>query len=330
MAKIIACEEVGYEETYDIEVEHDDHQFYLSNGTLTSNSHAVAYSVISYQCAWLLHHYPVEWCAAFLEKEPDTRKEQAISLVKSLGFNVEGLDINTSGEMWDISEDGETLIQPLSSIKGVGDAAIKEIMAFRPFKNVEELLFHDRMSYSKVNKKNLDALTRSGALDKFVDNRFTGKKHFWSAIAVDRPRKKENLENNIKLFKEEGEFSKEEQIINMTELVGVYPIDLVLPKSVKKRMVENRIPPVSAYDPALNLAWFIPKNAEIKKTKNGKEYLILTVIDDENVETKIKCWAYKKEKDKLQLHRVYIAKLDYQEEWGFSTRSIQRNFRLIA
>ncbi len=50
-------------------------------------SHAICYSILSYQCAWLLNYYPAEWCCAFLDKEPEDRKEEAIALVKSIGFN---------------------------------------------------------------------------------------------------------------------------------------------------------------------------------------------------------------------------------------------------
>ena len=51
-------------------------------------SHAISYATLSYQCAWLLTHYPAEWTAAFLDKEPETRKEAAISIAKSIGFGI--------------------------------------------------------------------------------------------------------------------------------------------------------------------------------------------------------------------------------------------------
>ena len=83
--------------------------------------------------------------AAFLDKEPETRKEKAINIAKSQGFDIEGLNINTSGKVWEISEDGSTLIQPLSSCKGIGDAAIEQILAHRPYNTIEEFLFTEEM-----------------------------------------------------------------------------------------------------------------------------------------------------------------------------------------
>ena len=159
-----------------------------------NKSHAVSYSMISYQCAWLLTYYPECWMAAFLDKEPETRKEEAIAIAKQFGFEIEPLNINTSGRVWEISEDGKRLIQPLSSLKGLGDSAIDQIYVGRPFHSIEEFLFNEEMRYSKLNKKSLDVLVRSGTLRPLMDDRFTGMKHFWSAVAVDRPRKLKNLE----------------------------------------------------------------------------------------------------------------------------------------
>ncbi len=164
-----------------------------------NKSHAVCYSILSYQCAWLATYYKAEWMASFLDKENDKDKEKAINIAKSHGFNIETLNVNTSGTEWEISEDGSTLIQPLTSIKGLGEVAIVQITNNRPFKTIEEFLFNDKMSYSKLNKKALDVLCRSGAMSCLIDKRFTGGKHFWSAVAVDRPRKQKDLDENIKI-----------------------------------------------------------------------------------------------------------------------------------
>jgi len=55
-------------------------KFEYFSGYGFNKSHAVSYSILSYQCAHLLNYYPSEWVAAFLDKEPEGRKEQAILL----------------------------------------------------------------------------------------------------------------------------------------------------------------------------------------------------------------------------------------------------------
>jgi DNA polymerase-3 subunit alpha len=286
-----------------------------------NKSHAVCYSIISYQCAWLYTYYRTEWVASFLEREPETRKESAISTAKQIGFDISPLNINTSGRVWEISKDGKTLIQPLTSIKGLGEAAIEQIYVGRPFNKVEDFLFNDKMRYSKLNKKALDVLVRSGALNNLIDERFTGMKHFWSAVAVDRPRKLKNLAENIELYRPEGDFTEEEKIQSLIDLTGQFPLNRVIKPEVMKKLTSMGIPPISEFDQDLQIAWLIPRKIVEKKTKNGKEYLIVKATDSNSSEVKIRCWGVDtKMGDRIHINRLYMIKPSYNEDWGFSTR----------
>jgi len=305
-------------------------QFEYFSGYGFNKSHAVSYSVLSFQCAYLMNYYSAEWMAAFLDKEPESRKEKAIGIAKQFGFNIEPTNVNKSGRVWEISDDGKTLIQPLTSIKGLGETAMQQIINNRPFDKIEKFLFNDDITYSKLNKKALDVLCRSGALDCLMDDRFTGRKHYWSAIAVDRPRKLKNLNDNIETYADEGNFSIEEEIQYISDLTGIFPLDLVMSEKVREKLEEYHVPAISDYDPDLQLVWFIPRKVIIKKTKNGKNYYLLEVTDSNNVLTTIKCWGVRPEKDKVTLNKAYMAKLNYDEDWGFSTRSIRHTFRMVG
>jgi DNA polymerase III alpha subunit len=269
--------------------------------------------------------------AAFLDKEPESRKEKAIAIAKQFGFEIEPLNINTSGEVWEISEDGKKLIQPLSSIKGLGSVAIDQIFIGRPFNNVEEFLFNEDMRYSKLNKKALDVLARSGALNCLIDERFTGGKHFWSAIAVDRPRKPKNLLENIKLYAPEGSFSEEEKIQYLVDLTGQFPIHRVVPESTMESLAKNMIPPISEYDPELEVTWVIPRKVTERKTKNGKDFLIVDVTDSNSSSLKIRCWGVDISRDRLQVNVPYMIKPKHSLDWGFSTRGpLFRTWKRLA
>jgi len=296
-----------------------------------NKSHAVSYSIISFQCAWLLNYYASEWMAAFLDKEPETRKEKAINIAKSYGFDIRKADINTSGRVWEIdSDDKRTLIQPLSSLKGLGDAAIDQILNNRPFNTIEDAIFHPDVVYSKLNKKALDVLVRSGAMDSLMDERFAGRKHFWSAAAVDRPKNKKKFLENIETYGPEGDFSHEEEIENTVSLTGIFPMDLVVDHKIQSRLDELYVPPISEYDRELGLVWFIPREVIQRKTKNGKPYLVITAIDSNSELTKIRCWGIIPGKDRVFINRPYMARLDYNEQWGYSTRSVRRNLKLLG
>jgi DNA polymerase III alpha subunit len=268
--------------------------------------------------------------AAFLDKEPETRKEKAINIAKKYGFEIASLDINKSGIVWEISDDGKTLIQPLTSIKGLGMAAIEQILENRPFMNAEDLLFREGIAYSKLNKKALDALCRGGALDLIIDDRFTGRKHFWSACIVDRPKNLKRFSENLELYKPEGDFTEEEIIQFKTDLTGVFPINLVINNETIEKLQEKFVPPISEFDPQLQLCWFIPRKIVPRKTKNGKLYWIIEVIDSNNELTRIRCWGVKPEKDRIHLNRPYMSRLKYDPDWGFSTYAIGKTFRLLG
>ena len=297
-----------------------------------NKSHAVSYCVLSYQCAYLLNYYPAEWLAAFLDKEPETRKERAIATAKSLGFEVRALNVNTSGSVWEIAEDGKTLIQPLTSIKGLGEKAIEQIIEHRPFNTIEDFLFHPEIVYSKLNKKSLVALCEAQALNDLVDDRFTGLHHFWMATCKDRPRKEKNLIENIENpeYQAKGDWTQEEKLEKLVGLTGVFPINAVVTPRVREKLDELYVPPISEFDPDLGVTWFIPRECKLKKSKNGKNFYVVKVIDDNNETTVIRCWGVDPEKDIVHINRPYMAKLNYNQQWGFSTFSMRKMFKLLA
>ena len=58
--------------------------------------------------------------------------------------------------------------------------------------------------------------------------------------------------------------------------------------------------------------------------------LAMEVIDSNNELTRIRCWGVKPEKDKIFLNRPYMARLNYDENWGFSTYAIGKTFKLLG
>ena len=112
-------------------------------------------------------------------------------------------------------------------------------------------------------------------------------------------------------------------------MTGVFPFDRVMKAETYKQLNDAFIPPVSNYDPKLcECVWFVPRKVVVKKTKTGKTYWVLEVIDDTNNMTRIRCWGVQ-DADRVFINKPYIAKLEHNEKWGFSTRSLRRNFRVL-
>ena len=298
-----------------------------------NKSHAVSYSLISYQCAWLYNYFPAEWMASFLDKEPESRKEKAIMIAKSHGFKIKSLNVNTSGMNWDIMDD-RTLVAPLTTIKGLGEKAIEQIIDNRPFNNVEEFLFNENIVYSKLNKRAIDVLCRAGAMKDLIDDRFTGDKHFHSSLCVDKPRSAKKLNEYIELYAPEGSFGEEDKIENLTNLTGMFPFHLVcneamndtMQRTVVRLMNNQNIEPenftqISSFDSEETVWCFcIVRSCILKKTKNGKPYYVVEVIDRSSTVKRIRCWGVDPERDSLRINRPYLLRPKYDDNWGFSTR----------
>ena len=143
------------------------------------------------------------------------------------------------------------------------------------------------------------------------------------------------------MYKDEGEFTADETIHFKTELTGVFPFELVMSDNIRQKLSDLPVVPISEYEVALSLGddwnvddvllvWFVPRSIKKKKTARGAEYWILSVIDETNAMTTIRCWGPRPEKDVLYVNRPYMARIDHSKQWGFSTRSISRNFRLLG
>jgi DNA polymerase-3 subunit alpha len=136
-----------------------------------NKSHSVAYSVLSYQTAWLKAHHPAEFMAALLSSEiGDTDKVvQYIREARELGLEVLPPDVNESGFKFTVV--GERRIRfGLGAIRNVGQGAIESILAGRreaPYRTLQE--FVDLIDLRLCNKRVLESLVAAGACDSFGD-----------------------------------------------------------------------------------------------------------------------------------------------------------------
>jgi DNA polymerase-3 subunit alpha len=139
-----------------------------------NRSHAVAYSFISYQLAYLKAHYPLFFMAALLTSAigNETRIAQYIREIKQMNYKVLPPSINKSGFSFHV-ENG-AIRYSLSAIKGIGAVALKGIFQKRKTKHFDDLFdFCMRVSPKIVNRKSLEILVHSGCFDEFGHDRAT-------------------------------------------------------------------------------------------------------------------------------------------------------------
>lgn len=172
MAKIISIKYLGKEQCYDLEVDHPDHQFYLSNGLLTSNSHSIAYSINGYHSAYYKHYFKSAFMAALLKSEVEGGGQDRDSNVrlfkkeaKRLGISILAPNINKSGKSYDVVN-SKTIITGFRAIKGLGDSAVNDILTTRSkheFSSFSDFLY--RTESRTVRKDSIQALAKAGAFD---------------------------------------------------------------------------------------------------------------------------------------------------------------------
>jgi DNA polymerase-3 subunit alpha len=142
-----------------------------------NKSHSAAYALLSYQTAYLKAHYPAAFMAAVLSADMD-HTDKVVTLIRdcrdSLGLEIKPPDVNVSKYEFTVDDD-RTIRYGLGAVRGVGRGAVEAIIAEReangPFTSLENLC--RRLDLTKLNRRVLEALIRSGSFDSLGTNRAT-------------------------------------------------------------------------------------------------------------------------------------------------------------
>lgn len=130
-----------------------------------NKSHAWAYALIGYWCAWFKFHYPAMFLTAILSTIDQGRVPEFVYEARRLGYKVLPPDVNRSGQSF--KPDGGIAVRyGLEAIKGVGESAVDKIIATQPFTSYED--FRER---SGVDVGKVRILVQVGAFDSLVPNR---------------------------------------------------------------------------------------------------------------------------------------------------------------
>lgn len=311
-----------------------------------NKSHAISYAIDSYYAAWLHTHYEKEWLATILQTANGNPKEmeKVISEIKSYGYDIAPVDVNYSGLEWEYSEDVKAFVPPLTSLKGVGDKAVEEIFNFRPYRNLNDLLFDDEGKWknSKLNKtafislckmeamssllefKNGELRNHKQLLEIVIENYATVKKGKYGITATQYKRALKNGESPEliidKLLRETqhiDDWSRSEKISNYMTLSNDASTALLFPPKLLQKIKEKNV------ESALNIpsgesgiGWFCIVDLINKTTKNGKDFTRLKVVDNDSNSGWIRIWGKFDEDIKYTL---WLAEIKNDPNWGMQT-----------
>ena len=263
-----------------------------------NKSHAVAYSYIAYQTAYLKAHYTSEFLAANLTNEFENTDKVTKFLEDCRRLKIEILppDVNNPSVNFDVVED--KILFGLSAIKNVGRGAVEEIIRSRnnigrDFKSIFDFCLN--VDTRIVNKRALEGLVIAGALDSTNKNRAS---LFNSVeVALDHSHKVQNskLASGNSLFGETSEiivaepslipaepWTEKERLAKEREVVGFYVTGHPLRKyEIEYRSFANfHIGEVEENEEIENVrACGVITDVRTKIDKSGKEMAFFTIDD---------------------------------------------------
>ena len=204
--------------------------------------HAAAYAVVAVQTAYLKLHHPAEFMAALMNSMMSNTEKIAyyIQNCRKRGIPVLPPDVNRSEEKFTVDvSDGKKVIRfGLAAIKSLGHAPVAALVSERrangEFRDLYD--FINRMAGSLLNKKGVESLIRSGAMDGLPGGRAQKLNVFERAMDGAAKRHKDMVEGQISLFgmaenavdappppmPEMEEFSFADRLLMEKETTGVY------------------------------------------------------------------------------------------------------------
>ncbi|GDY10512.1 DNA-directed DNA polymerase [Planctomycetia bacterium] len=168
-----------------------------------NKSHSTAYGAVSYQTAYLKAHYPAEFMAALLTcgMEDTERISEHTDDARRMGIKIVPPDINTSDTEFAVVDD-QRISFGMAAIKGVGEAAVKAIVAERtangPFKDIFDIA--ERLDPKVLQKATLEILIKAGALDSLGPNRAQHMAAVERAVAGAASHQKDKQRGQKSLF----------------------------------------------------------------------------------------------------------------------------------
>jgi DNA polymerase-3 subunit alpha len=195
-----------------------------------NKAHAASYGIVAYQTAYMKANFPAEYMTALMTAESGDLDTVALAVkeCESMGIKVLPPDVNSSEAGFTYIDDGNIRFG-LNTIKGLGADTVAAIIDERktggPFKDLAD--FAGRIPGKAFNKKSLECLAKSGALDAFEErNRIAENLDVLTTYNKNMLKERDNGQSNLFAF----------VVPEGTELVPMLGLRSVPPATRKQRL----------------------------------------------------------------------------------------------
>ncbi len=172
-----------------------------------NKSHAAAYALVAYRTAYLKCHYPSEYFAALLTSVLDSSNKVALYTAecKRMGISVLPPSVNESRENFTAASGG--IRYGLLGIRNIGRNLIEKLISERESNGTYSSIYDFclRNSGRELNRRALESLIKSGAMDNLANNRRQMIYHIDKIMAVAESESRLASNGQLDLFGSVGE-----------------------------------------------------------------------------------------------------------------------------
>ena len=309
-----------------------------------NKAHAACYGKVAYQTAYMKANYPVEYMAALLTADAGDTEQISILVAESERLNIPVLppDINESGSDFTVAGEGKDTIRfGLTSIKNFGEGISRAIIEERekagPFKDLSDFLA--RVGSKNLNKKSLESLVKSGALDRFGERGHL-MANMDQLLAFHKEATAESPQDSLFAFAAPTlslppagrETSLSEKLLWEKELLGIYvsghPLDAHTDKTAKAGTTIAAI----RHEPKPGFTVILPVLVDEVKTlltKKGEKMAFLKVSDkSDSIEAVIFPKTYQEHQGIIATGNCLLVKANVSGRNGETSLSIE-NLKLL-
>ncbi len=185
-----------------------------------NKSHAVAYAVISYQTAYIKCYYPVEYMAALMTSMIGNERHIGayIRNCKEMGIEIFPPSINESfadfTAEYKIDDKGNKhsgVRFGLLAIKHVGTGIVNSIIKSREKYGIPNDIFEfiSNLDVKELNKRAIESLIKSGAMDCLNENRAAMLMVYEEAVSSAQAAARSSTKDQISIFQLDDEVKKD-------------------------------------------------------------------------------------------------------------------------
>ena len=256
-----------------------------------NKSHAVAYTVLSYQMMWFKVYYPLEFYVVLFSNSLKEKFTNYFAEVMNKGINIVPADINKAKDGFTIHSDENSIMFGIGHIMGVGPAVVNNIMRSQPFESFEDF-FEKTSQIKKIPKGAVEALINAHVFNCFgTQNELLEK--YYIEIRKDKSWQRE-VDYDDKKFEHE-KFMAAYSLDWRTKLSDDQKEEI---KKLDAKLLTKFV------QPKINTkrkCWGIITDIVKKTSKNGNEYFYVMLTDSKFNIVKVRIPTYNRRCNKAFL-----------------------------